>query len=121
MQDDRPEQPLDSQTLELEPRGAFAITNEAFAIYFTRFKSVITLNAIAQLPVAILTLLPVSGEIAELAVFFVTTVILTFAIAATIYVAGQHYVHDRVNIGVCYGERCGAGFRYSRSALSRPR
>ncbi len=98
MEGGRPEQP---QSQELVPRGAFAIISEAFAIYFTRFRSVITLNAIAQLPVAILTLLPASSEPVTLAVNFISTVVLTFA-AATIYAAGQHYASSRVIIGVCY-------------------
>ena len=99
MEGGRPEQP---QSQELEPRGAFAIISEAFAIYFARFRSVITLNAIAQLPVAILTLLPASSEPVTLAVNFISTVVLTFAAVATIYAAGQHYASGRVIIGVCY-------------------
>ena len=97
-----PRDPRNPQTREFEPRGAFAIINEAFAIYFARFKSVIALNAIAQLPVAILTLLPATGEAATLTVNFISTIVLTFAAVATIYLAGQHYAAGNVIIGVCY-------------------
>ena len=110
VEEDRSEQPQGprdrrnplTREFEFEPRGAFAIVNEAFAIYFARFKSAIALNAIAQLPVAILTLLPLSGEFALLAVNFISTVVLTFAAVATIYLAGQHYATGNVIIGVCY-------------------
>jgi len=95
----RPEQP---HIQELEPRGAFAIVNEAFVIYAVRFKSLIALNAVVQLPVAILALLPTGNEVVFLAVNFISTIVLTFAAAATIYAVGQHYALGRIVIGVCY-------------------
>ena len=99
-----PRDPRNPQTREFEPRGAFAIINEAFAIYFARFRPLMAINIIAVLPVLVLSLalLPVDFGQASFIVVFINAVVLAFAAAATIYAVCQHYVLDRVSIGVCY-------------------
>ena len=102
MEDDRSEQPQVATTRELEPRGVLTIINEALVIYLVRFRPLIALNLIAHLPVAILPLLPVDIGPFFLTANFISTVVVSFAAAATIYMVCQHYVLGRISIGVCY-------------------
>ena len=83
-------------------RGLGDILNETFVIYGSHFKRFIVLVAVIQLPVALLTSIPVDNRIFGIVLNLINFIALTFAYGAAIFAVGQHYVASQVNVGVCY-------------------
>ena len=99
MQEETPQQ-------KLGERGLGDILNETFAVYGRRFKKLVALTAVVQVPLSIMTLLlallfsndPVaSGALAVIAVG-----VGIFSYGALICAVGQHYVLDDVSVSGCY-------------------
>ena len=83
-------------------RGLGDILNETFVIYGSHFKKFIVLVAIIELPVALLTAIPVESRIFGIVLNLINFIALTFAYGAAIFAVGQHYVTNQVTVGGCY-------------------
>ncbi|HJO81352.1 MAG TPA: hypothetical protein QF520_02955 [SAR202 cluster bacterium] len=91
----------------MEVRGLTDILGEAFTIYGRRFKQLIRLTAIVQVPATLIALAPNSSLASTIAL----TVINLFAMAtvsgAMVFAVGQQYVADKVDVGRCYARVAG--------------
>ena len=99
MQEQTPQQKLGERSLS-------GILNETFAVYGRRFTKLVTLVAVVQFPLSLMTLLlalifsnaPVaSGAFAAIAVGLGI-----FSYGALTCAVGQHYVLDEVSVSGCY-------------------
>ena len=91
-----------SSQREFGQRGLGDILNETFVIYGSHFKRYIVLVAIIELPVALLTAIPLDNWTFGIVLNIINFIALTFAYGAAIFAVGQHYVDGQVSIGGCY-------------------
>ena len=86
----------------LPERSLGDLLNETFAIYGKRFRRIIGLAALIQVPVGLLGLIPAPG-VATFAVIGIVGLLAMVALyGATISAIGQHYVTGEIGIGSAY-------------------
>ena len=91
---------------KLGERGLGDILNETFAVYGRRFKKLVALTAVVQVPLTLLTLglaIFLSNDpVASAALAVIAASLGIFSYGALICAVGQHYVLDDVSVGGCY-------------------
>ena len=99
MQEETPQQ-------KLGERGLGDILNETFAVYGRRFTKLVTLVAVVQVPLSIMTLLLAlifsNAPIASMVLAAIAVGAGMISYGALIFAVGQHYVQDSVSISRCY-------------------
>ena len=99
MQEETPQQ-------KLGERGLGDILNETFAVYGRRFKKLVALTAVVQVPLSIMTLLLAllfsNDPVASGALAVIAVVVGIFSYGALVCAVGQHYVLDEVSVTGCY-------------------
>lgn len=99
MQDESPQQKLDE-------RGLGDILNETFTIYGRRFTKLVTLVAVVQVPLSVMTLLLAlifsNDPVASIVLVAIAVGAGMISYGALIFAVGQHYVQDSVSVGRCY-------------------
>ena len=99
MQEETPQQ-------KLGERGLGDILNETFAVYGRRFKKLVALTAVVQVPLSIMTLLLAllfsNAPVASGALAVIAVGVGMFSYGALICAVGQHYVLDDVSVSGCY-------------------
>ncbi len=90
------------ETKAFPARSLGELLNETFAIYGKRFKRIIGLVALIQVPVGLLGLIPNTG-VATFAALLVVQLLATIVVyGVTISAVGHHYVTGEVRIGNSY-------------------
>ena len=96
----------ETQQQKLGERGLGDILNETFAVYGRRFKKLVALAAVVQIPLTLLTLgLAVflsNDTVAGAALVVIAAGVGIFSYGALICAVGQHYVLNDVSVGSCY-------------------
>ena len=83
-------------------RSLGELLNETFAIYGKRFKRIVVLVALVQVPVGLLGLIPDAGVTTFAALLVVGLLATIVVYGATISAVGQHYVSGEISIGNSY-------------------
>ena len=90
------------ETKAFPVRSLGELLNETFAIYGKRFKRIIGLVALVQVPVGLLGLIPDTG-VATFAALLVVALLATIAVySVAISAVGQHYLTGEIGIGSSY-------------------
>ena len=99
MQEDTPQQ-------KLGERGLGDILNETFAVYGRRFTKLVTIVAVVQVPLSIMTLMLAllfsDDPVASITLAAIAVGAGMISYGALIFAVGQHYVQGSVSVGRCY-------------------
>ena len=90
------------ETKAFPVRSLGQLLNETFAIYGKRFKRIIGLVALVQVPVGLLGLIPGAGVVTFVALLVVGLLATIAVYGVTIGAVGQHYLTGEIGIGSSY-------------------
>ena len=96
---------METHTPVLQPRSLGSILDETLAIYAGRFRFWITLVAVVQVPVSLVSLVLAQvwgGAAAEILIRLLSVVGAIYVYGAAVYAVGQHHVTGGVIIRDCY-------------------
>ncbi len=96
----------ETQQQKLAERGLGEILNETFAVYARRFKQLVSIVAVVQIPLSIMTLMLAllfsNDDLASVVLAMIAASLGIFSYGALVCAVGQHYVLDDVSVGGCY-------------------
>ncbi len=93
---------MGGETKAFPVRSLGELLNETFAIYGKRFKRIIGLVALVQVPVGLLALIPNAGAATFAALLVVGLLATIIVYGVTISAVGQHYLTGEIGIGSSY-------------------
>ena len=95
-------QDFDQRPRALPVRTLGDLLNESFAIYVKRFRSLVAVVAVVQVPVGLLGLIPAEGVASFVLLSAVSLIASVCVFGAVVFAVGQHYLVGEIGIRDCY-------------------